>query len=297
MLPSLRGNQLFIKRDDLYPLCFGGNKARKARLFFKDIQKTNADYVVTYGSGSSNHCRAVANMAAMHGLSCLIVTPEETDKLTNNKRLAAMFGAEYIYCPVDRVAQTIEATLERLKNQGHTPYFIPGGGHGNLGTQAYVEAYEEILTWERQRNCHFDYIFFASGTGTTHAGLVCGKLLHGVKGQKIVGISIARKNPRGRQVVLDSMTDYLGHASFPEEEVEFLDDHICGGYGKYCGGIVETIRRQMIQNSIPLDVTYTGKAFWGMEQYLSSHEITGKNVLFIHTGGTPLFFDDLEQII
>ena len=54
-------NQLYIKRDDLYPLSFGGNKARKAELFWKDIQAKQADYVVTYGSSSSNHCRVIAN--------------------------------------------------------------------------------------------------------------------------------------------------------------------------------------------------------------------------------------------
>ena len=48
-------NRLYIKREDLLPFSFGGNKARKAALFLQDIKKKNADYIVTYGSGSSNH--------------------------------------------------------------------------------------------------------------------------------------------------------------------------------------------------------------------------------------------------
>ena len=32
-LEIFQGNHLFIKRDDLYPYCFGGNKARKNVLF------------------------------------------------------------------------------------------------------------------------------------------------------------------------------------------------------------------------------------------------------------------------
>jgi D-cysteine desulfhydrase len=51
----------------------------------------------------------------------------------------------------------------------------------------------------------------------------------------------------------------------------------------------------MIQHGIPLDSTYTGKAFWGMMQYIKKEQIKEKNILFIHTGGTPLFFDDLER--
>ena len=51
------------------------------------------------------------------------------------------------------------------------------------------------------------------------------------------------------------------------------------------------------QEGIPLDTTYTGKAFWGMEKYILENKIEGKNILFIHTGGTPLFFNDLEVLV
>ena len=32
-----------------------------------------------------------------------------------------------------------------------------------------------------------------------------------------------------------------------------------------------------------------------IEQYLEENKIQGKQILFLHTGGTPLFFDFLEQ--
>lgn len=32
-----QGNKLYIKRDDLVPYSFGGNKARKGVLFFEEI--------------------------------------------------------------------------------------------------------------------------------------------------------------------------------------------------------------------------------------------------------------------
>jgi D-cysteine desulfhydrase len=34
-----------------------------------------------------------------------------------------------------------------------------------------------------------------------------------------------------------------------------------------------------------------------MKEYIKKNDIKGKNILFIHTGGTPLFFDDLEEVI
>ena len=46
---------------------------------------------------------------------------------------------------------------------------------------------------------------------------------------------------------------------------------------------------------IPFDHTYTGKAFGGMLDYVEKAEIKDKNILFIHTGGVPLFFDYLGK--
>lgn len=72
-------------------------------------------------------------------------------------------------------------------------------------------------------------------------------------------------------------------------EIYVQDDYLSGGYGKYSDGIKNTIRSMFVCNGIPLDPTYTGKGFYGMLEYLKKNEIKNVNVLFIHTGGTPLF--------
>ena len=116
--------------------------------------------------------------------------------------------------------------------------------------------------------------------------------------EKIVGISIARANPRGRAVVEESIKDYLNSVDYKGDfpNVIFDDSYICGGYGKYNDEILETIKEVMSKEGIPLNTTYTGKAFWGMKEYLNKNNISNKKILFIHTGGTPLFFDDLKEI-
>ena len=43
-LDTEQENALYIKRDDLIPYSFGGNKARKACLFFEEIDKGAYDY-------------------------------------------------------------------------------------------------------------------------------------------------------------------------------------------------------------------------------------------------------------
>jgi D-cysteine desulfhydrase len=296
-LGDYKSNHLWMKREDLIPFSFGGNKARKAQLFFQEIDKGNYDCVVTYGSGSSNHCRVVANECSKRGMPIYIISPEEASEPTFNSQMMDLFGAEITTVPVTEVHDTIEAKLAELKATGRMPYFIEGGGHGNIGTEAYVQCYDEIREFEREAGSYFDYIFFASGTGTTHAGLVCGQLLSDDV-RKIIGISIARKNPRGRDVVIDSVRAYLGDRATEEriqERTIFIDDYT-SGYGKDDRRVIETIELVLKKYGIPLDATYTGKAFMGMSEYLTKEQIAGKNVLFIHTGGTPLFFDTLKKL-
>lgn len=305
-LDSDEFTSLYVKREDMIPYSFGGNKARKAALFFEDIDKGDYDYVVTYGSSHSNHCRVVANMAAASGRKCVIIGPSEVSDSTYNSDMMELFGAELITVPVDKVSSTIDDKLSELRNAGHKPYFIMGGGHGNIGTRAYEQCYQEIRQFEKDNNIKFDYIFFASGTGTTQAGLVCGQLLN-EDDRKIVGISIARKNPRGRDVVLDSIRDYLGKEplsvsgkEITENDIQdktiFIDDYTGDGYGANSAEIQDAIKESLVKFGMPLDSTYTGKAFLGMEKYIRQNGIADKNILFIHTGGTPLFFDDLNKM-
>ena len=291
---------LYVKREDMIPYSFGGNKARKALLFFEEIDKKGADVVVTYGSSHSNHCRVVANMAAARNIPCIIIGPEEVSDTTYNSVLMELFGAKIITVPVDKVHDTIEAELSRLIDEGKNPYFIQGGGHGNIGTESYVRCYKEIKSYEKETGIKFDYIFFATGTGTTQAGLVCGQLME-EDDRHIVGISIARKNPRGRDVVLDSIYEYLDAKAFSydksdvEAKTVFIDDYTGDGYGKDSKEIENIIKESMKTYGMPLDATYTGKAFCGMKDYIKKNKLEDKKILFIHTGGTPLFFDELNN--
>ncbi len=295
---KLNNNTFYIKRDDLFPISFGGNKARKAILFFKEQEKLGCDSIVTYGSSSSNHCRVVANMAASRGLPCYIVSPIEESQPTNNSRVTQLLNAHVVMCPVSEVSLTIDELLQKLRVQGLNPYFIQGGGHGDLGTKAYVDAYKEIRGQEKELGIFFDYIFHTSGTGTTQAGLVCGQVLNNDIRQ-VVGISNARKNPYGGQVFIDSVNSYMASINekdVPASVIKFIDDYVLDGYGSYNDEIVKILKEVLINNGIPLDTTYTAKGFWGMKKYVKKNQISGKNILFIHTGGTPLFFDDLGEL-
>lgn len=295
-------NNYFIKRDDLTGLTLGGNKARKVEYFFADLLEKRCNYVVTYGSAQSNHCRIVAAAAAKLGIKCKLIL-EDSQKAVEpkgNEIFYKLLDADIIWCKVEDVKETISRTLNDIKRQGYRPYFIQGGGHGNLGTHAYVETYMEISEQSKTQGLHFDYIFTASGTGTTQAGLVAGKKI--TNGQeKIVGISVARSLPRGAQVVRDSVESYLkyinSNINIENRDIIFDDSYIGKGYADIYKAIIDAITFMLKHNSIVLDPVYTGKAFYGMCEYLKRNNIRGKNILFIHTGGLPCFFAHGNKLI
>ncbi len=178
---------------------------------------------------------------------------------------------------------------------GGNPYYIYGNefGRGNeaVPVRAYAKAYAEI-------DEEYDYIFFPTGTGMTQAGLIAGKRERARK-EKIIGISVARGKEQQTDTVQKYLTAYYASQGMPvdvQDEITVIDDYIGEGYGSYDGEIAATIEKMYVGCGIPLDMTYTGKAFYGMLSYIKKEGIAGKKILFIHTGGTPLFFDDIGNI-
>src|SRR5699024_5694235 len=142
-----------------------------------------------------------------------------------------------------------------------------------------------------------DYIFLASGTGATQAGLIIGKELEQYS-STIIGLSVARESLRGSSVIKDSIEEYYNkykEQNAPKLDIIFKDNYLSGGYGEYNSQIEKSIEEYMSLYGIPFDPTYTGKAVYGMHEYLEGNEIKNKNILFIHTGGTPLYFNYIRE--
>lgn len=292
-------NRLFVKREDLLPFSFGGNKVRIAQEFFLDMDEKQKSCMIGYGSARSNLCRALANISYARKKVCHIISVANDDGIhmdTSNSMIVKACGVSIHYCNKSEVADTVQSVMDACGIGGG--YYIYGDKYGNgneeVPMRAYVKVYREIQMQEKMLKQKFDYIFLATGTGMTQAGLVAGQVLYGGN-EKIVGISVARKKEYQEKVLRKMLLAYsVKHKILTDEkEVEVCDDCLCGGYGVYNEKIVQTVRDMMLINGIPLDTTYTGKAFLGMMQYVKRNKIEGKNILFLHTGGVPLFFDQI----
>lgn len=285
-------NNLFVKKEECIPFSFGGNKCRIAASYFKELISNDCDVVITYGASSSNLCRVIANMAYRYGVQCVIVTPDELSETTCNSEMVEFLGAKRVKCPLDNVAGTIDAVVEAYKKTNN-PYFIYGGGHGVLGTESYRDVIRQICEYEKENNIAFDYIFMTLATGTSMSGIIVENEISGYN-KKVYGVSIAREYERAYQIMRDAIKDFDEKLDGVLENGNYkiLGDYRCDGYGKYNEEIMNIVREEFKMNGLNLDTTYTGKAFFGMQDFLAKNNIKNKNILFIHTGGTPLFFKD-----
>lgn len=289
-------NSIYVKRDDLLPFSFGGNKVRIALEFINDMKKQGKDCIVGYGNARSNLSRALANLCYQFKIPCHIISPADEDGTridTYNSKMVLSCDAKFHYCKKTNVKETVESILKDIRKEGLKPYYIYGDstGKGNEHTPmlAYAKLYEEIKG-------QYDYIFLATGTGMTQGGLLAGKAINNGT-EKIIGISVARSAAQEIEVLRKSLECFSDRIQKIENyEINVEDAYLCDGYGTYNRQIEKTIHQQLTCNGMPLDPTYTGKAFWGMRDYLNRKCITGKKVLFIHTGGTPLFFDYMNGI-
>lgn len=284
------GINLRVMRDDLFPMTGGGNKARKIIKIMQIAETHKCDALVTTGGAQSNHARVTASAAAQRGWRCKLILHGDPDSLLNpegNLLLMLLSGAEIEIVQPDDIASAMKTAMQTFKAEGRTPFEIPGGGHLLAGAIAFVEAAEEVQTQCQEDDWYPDWVILPSGTGTTQAGLMVGFEKLEWK-TKVLGISVARRNPRGREIVEQSyreLRSYLGLSDLCQA-IDFRDNWVGDGYEKANETVFSTIYSTAKMEGIILDPTYTGKAFTALIALVNAGEIpANSNVLFWHTGG------------
>lgn len=280
-----------IVRDDLYPFIGGGSKARKAVEYETMLREHGYNALVTCGGIQSNHNRAMALMAARNGWKCHLCIQGSEERFLKEKGNALLDRLSGAVCELihpEETAVAMDRAMEKLKAEGYNPYYVHGGGHDLPGGTSFVKAVEEL-----KRQCDVegykpDYIFHASGTGSTQAGIVVGLEKVGWGDVKVVGISVARQQERGKQVIAEfanMLGEYYGMKKDFTDDIIFCTDYLYGGYEQYTPEMTAYLERAMKETGLMFDTTYSGKGFYGMMDYVNKNHLKGKKIMFWHTGG------------
>ncbi len=315
---ELGGPNIYVKRDDLTGLAFGGNKSRKLEFIIQDVLDKKADVIITWAGLQSNWCLQTAAAARKFGITPILVLfniydlPAEYD---GNLLLDFILGAEIKIKEAEKggvvhreeVDQILEETATEVKERGHIPYVAPIGGSAvggsmqqPLGAISYVNAFVELVEQAESRGFDVDYIIHASGSGGTQAGLAVGAKALSEKA-KVLGMSVSEEKKTYRELVLNIARDTTKaldvELEMGEGDIVIFDEYIGEGYGEVNKDVAETIRLVAIREGLFLDPVYTGKAMVGLIDLVKKGYFRrDDNIVFYHTGGTAALFPNKHKL-
>ena len=269
----------------------GGTKARKTASYEKYLLENGYNAVVTCGGVHSNHNRAVALMAMAHGWKCHIVYHGKKSDFVagkGNAGLVQMSGASVEFVEASGISGAMDAAMERFKKEGLKPYYVHGGGHDIPGATCFVDAIKELKRQCEEMKWKPDYIFHASGTGGTQAGIAVSLDLVGWCDVKLIGISVARQQERGKKIIVDfanELSRRYGVEKDYADSIVFSTDYLGEGYDKKSAELKHYLKSVYSQTGLMLDETYSGKAVYGMMQEVKKLGLQDKKILFWMTGG------------
>ncbi len=311
---ELGGPRLFVKREDLTGLAFGGNKARKLEFILADAAEKGSDSVLTWAGVQSNWARMTAAGARNLGMQPILALQRGEDQTVDpadgNLLLDRLLGADVrILEPGEDREDAVERIAEAEIAAGRKPYVVAVGGSRTghsmdrpLGAVAYAQAFRELLAQAGDMGIRPTHIVHASGSGSTQAGLVVGARALAPE-VRVIGISTGGAKEASEANVLAIARETVETMGLPEvavgpEDVVVMDDYVGEGYGVLNEDVVADIAQVARAEGLLLDPVYTGKAMAGLLDLVARGELgSDDTVVFVHTGGTPALFPYREGLL
>lgn len=297
------GGSLLVKRDDCMGLAFGGNKVRQLEFYIGEAAAQGADTVLITGAVQSNFVRLAAAAARKAGMDCHIQLEERVAKSdatyrnSGNVLLDRLLGATLHTYPDGEDESGADRRLgeiaDDLRQSGRRPYIIPlAPGHTPLGALGYVVAADELTRQIADTGLEIDEIVVASGSGSTHAGLLFGLRALG-SNIVVTGICVRREasaqHPRIASKCREIAELLEVESKVADSDISVNDAFLPPGYGTAGEATLRAILLAARTEALILDPTYTGKAMAGFIHSAKAADGAGARI-FIHTGGTPAIF-------
>jgi D-cysteine desulfhydrase family pyridoxal phosphate-dependent enzyme len=297
---ALGGPDIWIKRDDLTGLAFGGNKSRQLEFLFADILAAGADTVVAGAYSQSNWCRQITGAARKLGLEVALVLlhGEKGPALQGNLLLDRLMGADVTVVDLDsmeRLTPLLEAKAAELERAGRRPYLVRPFGLDKLvlGAVGYVNGALELDAQLEASGIEPDFLYLC-GANMTPAGMALGLKSLGRRTRLTNFAPIVWSEPRAADIArIAAATAARLDLDLPiaPADIDSHDEFIGERYGVVTAGGREAMRLLAGTEGIILDPVYSAKAMAGLIDHVRTGRIgKGQTVVFLHTGGTPALF-------
>lgn len=286
---KIKDINIYMKRDDLIPYAFGGNKVRLFEYIAKCIIDSGCRVVLTYGSVYSNFLRVVAVVCEKLGLECHLICLGNENSCRNraNQKLVGYTNAKISYCEESDAHAFIEEYQKSLGQANRDYYWIPGGGHLAEASFGYVDASKELISQIENYNVQIDAVFIPCGTGTSQSGLIYGMNDSNID---IYGITVARSVSRCKEEIEDTLSkmNFISNRNKTTYKINVLENDLAK-YGTMNDEIEELIADVVKSDGVYLDPIYNAKSFCRMKHFLEDSK-EFHNVVYVNTGGSPNLF-------
>lgn len=287
--------QLLIKRDDQSADAYGGNKIRKLEFLLADARAGGARGVITFGVAGSNHALATTVCASQCGLESYSLLTRQTNAsyVRRNLLCGHHAGARLMACENEAdAAATSRRLVAEAQALGEPLYVIAGGGSSTVGCLGFVSAGLELAAQLSEAGLEPpELIYLALGTVGTAAGLQLGLRLAGLD-TRLVPIRVVREDigspERFRRLYRGTLDLLRTVARQPlrvdaDEVPAIRHDFVGPGYARFTPEGMAAIEQARRWFGLPLDPTYTGKAFAALLADLRAGRLHGRRVMFWDT--------------
>ena len=291
---ALGGPRIFVKRDDLTGVAFGGNKTRNLEFRLAAAKASGADVIVMVLDQQSNSARQTAGCCNRLGMeTILILEGSEPEVVQGNLLVDFLLGAKVRFAASrsEQVRLSREAMADAMAG-GRNPCLLNDIPMFDEGSAiAYLESTCEIFESLGSRGLAPDCLYMSS-SGKGQAGQVLAqKLLGGFRVHGITATDEFDIPPRGAEIANRAARTLGLDLTVHPEDIVNDDAYVGAAYGIPSEAGNEAVRLFARTEGIVLDPIYTGKAAAGMIGHIRRGDFKREEiVVFVHTGGSPAIF-------
>ena len=293
---------IYVKREDMTGLAFGGNKARHYEFEMPHIVDAGYDTLINIMDYHSNNARMTAAAANKSGLRYVLVLKNAANrKVQGNLLIDKLLGAEMHLLDQfqSEDADGYAAELkEQLEAEGANVYLLQEHLFPRVvGMVGFVRCGLELLGQIEELGLKKVHIYGVAGRS------LCGLILTAKNlglDWRFTGVTVNYDMPLD-EYIFQHVEDIRGLLDLPmtfaAEDMRVLDQFVGEGYGLMTSEVADAIRLAAQTDAIILDPNYTGTAMAALLNDIRTGNVSPEEtVVFLHTGGLPALFTFAQEL-
>ena len=293
---------IYVKREDMTGLAFGGNKARHYEFEMPHIVDAGYDTLINIMDYHSNNARMTAAAANKSGLRYVLVLKNAANrKVQGNLLIDKLLGAEMHLLDqfqsegADEYAAELK---EKLESDGAKVYLLQEHLFPRVvGMVGFVRCGLELLSQIEELGLQQVHIYGVAGRSL--CGLILAAKNLGLD-WRFTGVTVNYDMPLD-DYIFQHVEDIRGFLDLPmtfaEEDMRILDQFVGEGYGLMTPEVADAIRLAAQTDAIILDPNYTGTVMAALLDDIRTGSVSPEeSVVFLHTGGLPALFTFADEL-